>query len=166
MHPQIHATKPGNCPICGMKLVKEKPKSVTQPVIQKPNEIQKPKDTTKSKSMDMGKKDSIQIQTTTYTCPMHPEIHSTKPGNCPKCGMKLIMEKSKTIANPTDKHDEMPKDTSKEKPIDMGNMKMDNMEKPKAETMKTIVNNTPPRTVRYDLYIRDTIVNFSGKSKR
>lgn len=24
-----------------------------------------------------------------YTCPMHPEIHENKPGNCPKCGMAL-----------------------------------------------------------------------------
>lgn len=26
----------------------------------------------------------------TYTCPMHPEISSPKPGQCPKCGMKLV----------------------------------------------------------------------------
>lgn len=26
---------------------------------------------------------------TTYTCPMHPEIVSDRPGNCPKCGMAL-----------------------------------------------------------------------------
>ncbi|HRG38876.1 MAG TPA: heavy metal-binding domain-containing protein, partial [Bacteroidia bacterium] len=25
-----------------------------------------------------------------YTCPMHPEIIQDKPGDCPKCGMKLI----------------------------------------------------------------------------
>ena len=24
-----------------------------------------------------------------YTCPMHPEVHKTGPGNCPKCGMAL-----------------------------------------------------------------------------
>ena len=27
---------------------------------------------------------------TMYTCPMHPEIRSTSPGACPKCGMKLV----------------------------------------------------------------------------
>ncbi|HEY3661578.1 MAG TPA: heavy metal-binding domain-containing protein [Chthoniobacterales bacterium] len=25
-----------------------------------------------------------------YTCPMHPEIHESKPGQCPKCGMTLV----------------------------------------------------------------------------
>jgi hypothetical protein len=27
--------------------------------------------------------------TDTYTCPMHPEVKSDKPGSCPKCGMAL-----------------------------------------------------------------------------
>jgi Cu+-exporting ATPase len=26
---------------------------------------------------------------TVYTCSMHPEVRSDKPGDCPKCGMKL-----------------------------------------------------------------------------
>ena len=25
-----------------------------------------------------------------YTCPMHPEVHSSSPGTCPKCGMHLV----------------------------------------------------------------------------
>src|SRR6476659_401659 len=25
-----------------------------------------------------------------YTCPMHPEVRSTTPGQCPKCGMTLV----------------------------------------------------------------------------
>ncbi len=25
-----------------------------------------------------------------YTCPMHPEVISDKPGSCPKCGMDLV----------------------------------------------------------------------------
>src|SRR3990170_2767708 len=26
----------------------------------------------------------------TYTCPMDPDVIQDKPGNCPKCGMKLV----------------------------------------------------------------------------
>ena len=190
MHPEIHATKPGNCPKCGMKLVKEKPKVVKQPIVQKHDEMQMPKDTAKPMSMDMGKKDNMQMQSTTYTCVMHPEIHATKPGNCPKCGMKLIKEKPKQ--QPMQKHDEMqmPKDTAKKKNMDMDNRPMDNMNMQKdtikgkemdmgnmqmnmsAEptyttfSKKYILNNIPPRTVRYDLYIADTTVTFGKKSKR
>lgn len=25
-----------------------------------------------------------------YTCPMHPEVQSSQPGRCPKCGMNLV----------------------------------------------------------------------------
>jgi Heavy metal binding domain len=32
---------------------------------------------------------------TYYTCAMHPEVHMTQPGVCPKCGMTLIPEKKK-----------------------------------------------------------------------
>ena len=30
-----------------------------------------------------------------YTCPMHPEVITDHPGNCPKCGMKLVPIKEK-----------------------------------------------------------------------
>ena len=29
---------------------------------------------------------------TVYTCPMHPEIRRTEPGDCPKCNMHLVPE--------------------------------------------------------------------------
>jgi Cu+-exporting ATPase len=28
----------------------------------------------------------------TYTCPMHPEVQQDHPGNCPKCGMTLVLK--------------------------------------------------------------------------
>jgi len=169
MHPEIHAAQPGNCPKCGMKLIKEKTKAVARPTATKTDEAEKPKD-------------SINAKTTTYTCPMHPGVHSAQPGNCPKCGMRLVKEKNKDTANPADKEKaglQMPMDTAKEKPMDMGNMKMParlaggddtmsnmEMQKTTAAPVKTIVNNTPSRTVRYDLYVNDTTVAFGKKTKR
>jgi Heavy metal binding domain len=57
--------------------------------------------------MDM-KSDTLVVKDTTqviakdrYTCPMHPEVISDKPGKCPKCGMKL----QKSIAQAINKHD-------------------------------------------------------------
>ncbi|HEY9091569.1 MAG TPA: heavy metal-binding domain-containing protein [Parasphingorhabdus sp.] len=35
------------------------------------------------------------LQTRTeYTCPMHPEVVQDEPGNCPKCGMTLVLRKA------------------------------------------------------------------------
>lgn len=101
-------------------------------------------------------------QTVTYTCPMHPEIHADKPGNCPKCGMKLIVEKTKAVSNPSNNKPvemQMPVKDNSKKMADMNGIKM-------PAPVKTIINNAPPRNIRYDLYIADTMVNFSGKSKR
>src|SRR6266478_7907521 len=32
-------------------------------------------------------------ESTVYSCSMHPEVQSSKPGKCPKCGMKLVVQK-------------------------------------------------------------------------
>ena len=34
-------------------------------------------------------KTEVQKNSVYYTCPMHPEVRSDKPGKCPKCGMDL-----------------------------------------------------------------------------
>lgn len=47
---------------------------------------------------DTSRNDTI----TVYTCPMHPEILSDKPGNCPKCGMQLIKKSSSVTTSMTD----------------------------------------------------------------
>ncbi|PTQ99737.1 hypothetical protein C8P68_102567 [Mucilaginibacter yixingensis] len=37
-----------------------------------------------------------------YTCTMHPEVLSDKPGKCPKCGMTLV-KKADTKKKPAEK---------------------------------------------------------------
>lgn len=41
-----------------------------------------------TESMDSTSQE--QIAKVTYTCTMHPEVVSDKPGKCPKCGMDLV----------------------------------------------------------------------------
>jgi len=43
-----------------------------------------------------GSKGANQAIATTWTCAMHPQIRSNKPGKCPICGMKLIPVQTKT----------------------------------------------------------------------
>ncbi len=40
------------------------------------------------------KSDEMKPGATTYTCPMHPQVHSDKPGKCPICGMTLKKKES------------------------------------------------------------------------
>nr|WP_294945757.1 multicopper oxidase domain-containing protein [uncultured Mucilaginibacter sp.] len=151
------------------------------------------------------------LQSVTYTCPMHPEIHAAKRGNCPKCGMKLVKEKpkpmvkkpapiktlttkklpakknaqvgmgtmnmSKPQTNPHQEHTpvmRMPATDTSKKSDSMAGMKMGNAMSPEEighakaglGPIHTVTSNVLPHTVRYDLYIADTIVTFGGKPKR
>lgn len=163
MHPEIHAAKPGNCPKCGMTLVKEKPKVVKKQPVKKQQPITVKNDTVTTKPVISEPKDTKQMppaamqQAVTYTCPMHPEIHADKPGNCPKCGMKLLKEKSKDDMNGMD----MPA-----RPSDGGGINDNKQAKTNLGPIKTIAATQPPRTIVYHLYIADTMINFSGKLKR
>jgi Heavy metal binding domain len=52
-------------------------------------------------------------KTQKYTCPMHPEVITDRPGNCPKCGMKLmpVAEEKRSTPNaqrPTSNSNHMP----------------------------------------------------------
>ena len=107
-----------------------------------------------------------QSQPVTYTCVMHPEIHATKPGNCPKCGMTLIKEKPKLTKKKTAPKQDKIQNPKKEVTANDSTSYPKNIEKVEPKQTTIIAKNEPSKTVRYDLYVRDTIVDFSGKKKR
>ncbi len=45
-----------------------------------------------SVSHGIGQEKNVMV----YSCPMHPEVKSDKPGNCPKCGMNLVVPQTRT----------------------------------------------------------------------
>jgi transcription initiation factor IIE alpha subunit len=66
----------------------------------------------KMKMMDKSKEMEIKHETmkidSMYTCPMHADMKSDKPGACPKCGMDLkMMDMKMNHSNMEMKHDSM-----------------------------------------------------------
>ncbi|TWI82626.1 Cu(I)/Ag(I) efflux system membrane fusion protein/Cu+-exporting ATPase [Chitinophaga japonensis] len=43
-----------------------------------------------------GREDTTQ-HITVYSCPMHPDVTSNKPGKCPKCGVDLTLSKKEQM---------------------------------------------------------------------
>lgn len=84
MHPQIHMDHSGNCPICGMNLVKVE---ANEDVKSQEDAINKHEEHNMDKIKEMDNKPY-------WTCPMHPQIHQDHPGECPICHMKLVLEKN------------------------------------------------------------------------
>ena len=57
-------------------------------------EMKKTSDEMKATSDAMKKKaNQTKTEGSIYTCPMHPQIQSIKPGKCPICGMTLVKKK-------------------------------------------------------------------------
>jgi FtsP/CotA-like multicopper oxidase with cupredoxin domain len=105
-----------------------------------------------------------------YTCVMHPQIHENKPGNCPICGMSLIKVKSKTPkkAMVVKKPLAIKKETTENKTLSETKKTTPNVTEtpiPKSGIATEIKTKTISKTVRYDLYVRDTIVTFGNKPK-
>ncbi|MBI4946288.1 MAG: hypothetical protein HY840_07800 [Bacteroidetes bacterium] len=88
MHPEVTSDKPGTYPKCGMNLVK---KGGNTSMMKCPmmNGMDK-EQMNNTQQKDSTKDSSAKI---IYTCTMHPDVQSGKPGKCPKCGM--ILEEKK-----------------------------------------------------------------------
>jgi CopA family copper-resistance protein len=135
-------------------------------------------------NMPAQKPSNQQTKKVIYTCVMHPEVQMSKPGKCPKCGMTLVKKTIKTTAPtsqlqpPKQKAMPMSKDTVPQKkgmpdmdmkmdmPMNEHKMASDSGETDIANQIPAKVNLMPGKTVRYDLYVTDTMVNFTGKMKR
>ncbi len=87
MHPEVILDHPGQCPKCGMNLV-----PVKTTVTDDPNE----KPEMQMEQNKQNEKLQPDTQTQLYTCPMHPDVISDKPGQCPKCGMNLVPVKKQS----------------------------------------------------------------------
>ncbi|HEX8269605.1 MAG TPA: multicopper oxidase domain-containing protein [Flavobacterium sp.] len=120
---------------------------------------------------------SIAFQQDLYVCPMHPEVRSPKPGNCSKCGMKLVKQQVKAVKKPTPKAAKpAPKTPPKPKAQPAAEPILEKKQEAKAALSEATVEKagrTPekpgvtytPKRVRYDLFVRDTVVNYSGKKR-
>ena len=57
-----------------------------------------------------------------YSCPMHPEVKSTKPGKCPKCKMDLRLERAVSSTAITDDQNLLAANTASDAPRYAGRM--------------------------------------------
>ncbi len=126
---------------------------------------------------------------TIYTCPMHPEVQSNVPGKCPKCGMALVKKTIRTAtpkpASPPAKKPVRKAPVKKTVPVSKPPARPAEKVPAKTDTVSREVDHSahepavseeiviegmkvdmqPGRTVRYDLYITDTVVNYTGRSR-
>jgi len=100
MHPTYISDRPGDCPICGMRLVpiEERTAPTTTPAYICPMHPEvtsdRPGRCSKCgmKLVAAGDRSAVHpLEHKTYTCPMHPEFLTDDPNErCPECGMKLV----------------------------------------------------------------------------
>jgi CopA family copper-resistance protein len=156
MHPEITQNKAGNCPKCGMTLVMQKKKKAP---IKQSSKIEMTEKKTNSAAVSDVKNKTTKASI--YTCEMHPEITQNNAGNCPKCGMNLVLQKKQETPI---KHEHELKTSEKSdglNPIsDLKNYQI------KRAIPVITTNDKKERVVRYDLYVRDTLVTFGKKQKR
>jgi len=100
MHPTYVSDRPGDCPICGMRLVpietRTAPTEVPAYVCPMHPQVtsDKPGRCSKCGMKLVAARDRSAVhplEHKTYTCPMHPEFLTDAPNErCPECGMKLV----------------------------------------------------------------------------
>lgn len=102
--PSAPAQAPGKMPEMDHSKMKEMPapaaSATASPASKEAveGEMKKTSDEMKRLSDEMKAKSDAASKSTpavaVYTCPMHPEVQSDKPGKCPKCGMTLVKKES------------------------------------------------------------------------
>jgi len=89
-----------------------------------------------------GKKDTTQ-HSVSYTCSMHPDVTSDKPGKCPKCGMDLPLSNKEEMKRQVTKnyncpvHLDVVSDKSGKCPQCGKKLSLSKKEQMKTEVMKT-----------------------------
>ncbi|RME27215.1 MAG: efflux RND transporter periplasmic adaptor subunit [Deltaproteobacteria bacterium] len=103
MHPEVRSDEPGRCPQCGMDLVPvEDDEHAGAPHGHGGGGEASGHDMGDMSGHEMGDMSGHDMGAMggtdgpaagasgeTYTCPMHPDVHSDSPGRCPECGMFL-----------------------------------------------------------------------------
>ncbi len=99
MHPTLITERPGDCPICGMRLVPidQKEAPTTVPLYVCPMHPEQTSDKPGRcaecgmRLVPVGSTGDYPKEHKTYACPMHPEFVTDDPAErCPKCGMKVV----------------------------------------------------------------------------
>ncbi len=71
MHPEVKRDQAGECPNCGMPLMRIANAGGSHQQVPTGSPVRKAKESPQ------------------YTCPMHPDVKNDEPGECPRCGMQL-----------------------------------------------------------------------------
>ena len=113
MDPEVVSDKPGDCPKCGMHLEKKrKEAAATTPAGHAHAQSATPAQASPAPDVKLPTEDQAAADkylstlapgAEYYTCSMHPEVVSDKPGDCPKCGMHLE-KKTKAAASGHEGH--------------------------------------------------------------